>query len=161
MAETRKQLKERLVAAGKWSDYVDLRQRLIKEGLRPAEARKQALAEIDSLPPKAAAPEQPSAGASRDSASVSDIELPDFNGQVPNHEAVQWVGENLVKSNVRPEDAPSGLAWGAPRMGSVHARQQDDLLGHHLAQAADNRHSAEAAGRKGPAQGRTLPHMWQ
>jgi hypothetical protein len=108
--ETRKELKKRLEAAEVWTDYVDLRQRLIKEGLTPAEARKQAVAEIDSRPPKPAAAPDHAAVASMEPAPA--VDLPDFNGEVPNNEAVQWVGENLVKSNVRPEDAPSGLAWG-------------------------------------------------
>jgi hypothetical protein len=108
MGETRKQLKERLQAAGRWQEYLELRERLGKGGLTPAQASRQALAEIELRPPKV-----PEPLTSVTEPVPVDEELPDFNGQaVPNHEAAQWVAENVANSKVRAEDAPSALAWG-------------------------------------------------
>ncbi|OAI45069.1 hypothetical protein AYO44_13175 [Planctomycetaceae bacterium SCGC AG-212-F19] len=50
MRETKRQIKERLQAAGIWEDYTALRDQLVKDGQTPGEARQEALRRIDSRP---------------------------------------------------------------------------------------------------------------
>jgi len=50
MAETRKQLKERLQAAGDWDEYVKMRTQLASEGMSAPQAREEALRRIESRP---------------------------------------------------------------------------------------------------------------
>jgi len=64
MEETRRQIKERLQAAGRWGDYLALREQLAQGGLTPAQARAEALRQIESRPPHQSgqpAPDPPSA----------------------------------------------------------------------------------------------------
>jgi hypothetical protein len=119
MGETRQQLKERLQAAGVWDDYLALRDRLAKDGLTPAQAREEALRQVESRPttpsqdelPDDEHPADPSPGEGQEAAAV-DGGQPDFGRQVPNFQAAQWVAQNLANAKVRPDEAPSGLAWG-------------------------------------------------
>ena len=55
MRETRQQLKERLKANGRWPEYLALRERLTQEGRTPHQAREEALAIVESRPPRPAA----------------------------------------------------------------------------------------------------------
>jgi hypothetical protein len=118
MAETRKQLKERLQAAGVWPDYVTLRQQLSKDGMTPTQARKEALHQVESRPradaerlkPDDDAPNYPIGKQEQAPAEQSGF---DFGGKtVPSGEAVEWVAENIANPTARPGHAPSGLAWG-------------------------------------------------
>lgn len=49
MAETRKQLKDRLQAAGLWQEYVDLRVQLAADGMTAAQARVEALRRVEAM----------------------------------------------------------------------------------------------------------------
>ena len=112
MRETRKQLKERLQAAGLWEEYVALRVQLAADGLTPAQAREEALRRIEaraSEPPSGDAPINPAPG---ETPNTPPAELPDFARKVANPEAVEWVAQNLVNPNVRAGDAPGSQAWG-------------------------------------------------
>lgn len=60
MRETRSQRKERLQAAGKWQDFLALREQLRSQGMSAAHARKEALQQIDSRPANAPALASPS-----------------------------------------------------------------------------------------------------
>jgi hypothetical protein len=111
MSETRAELKERLQAAGLWRQYVARREQLAAEGLTPAQAREQALREVESLPPRPRElpPEEGPGEGPEPAAEVGGF--PDFGRSVPNTESVQWVAEHIADAGVRPPDAPSGLAW--------------------------------------------------
>jgi hypothetical protein len=50
MSETRKQRKERLQAEGRWHEFLALRDRFAAEGMKPAQAREEALRLIDNAP---------------------------------------------------------------------------------------------------------------
>jgi hypothetical protein len=52
MSETRRQLKERLQAAGLWQDYLAQREQLAQHGLTARQAREEALRQIDSRSPQ-------------------------------------------------------------------------------------------------------------
>ncbi len=52
MPETKRQIKDRLQAAGLWKDYLALREQLALEGRRPRQAREEALRQVDSRPPQ-------------------------------------------------------------------------------------------------------------
>ncbi len=113
MAESRKELRQRLQLAGVWNQFVTLRAQLAADGMTPAQAKAEALARVEArtiAPPKSDAPDNASIEAPHEPA--NEQALPDFTQRVPNYEAAQWVAENLANSKVRPEDAPSGLAWG-------------------------------------------------
>jgi hypothetical protein len=117
MPETKRQLKERLQAEGVWEDFLALRQQLVGDGLTPAQARKEALGRIEAR--LAQQSERPGSDRPRDPPPVTGPAQPataergpDFTRHLPNHEAAQWVAENLANANVRPQDAPNGLAWG-------------------------------------------------
>lgn len=117
MGQTRQQLKERLQAAGDWQDYVAQREQLVGEGLTPAQAREEALRRIDARPPRprelrTADAQNGPAPTEDPNATTVEPSGPDFTRHVPNHAAAQWVAENIANAKVRPEDAPSGLAWG-------------------------------------------------
>jgi hypothetical protein len=111
MAQQRKVLKQRLQAKGLWGDYLSLRNRLVKEGMPPAEAREEALRQVEARPPRQPDP-QPSESPSAASAAEEEEVWPDFGSPVPNYQSAQWVAENLASPLARPQDAPSGLAWG-------------------------------------------------
>jgi hypothetical protein len=118
MGEMRRQRKERLQAAGVWADFLGPRGQLVSEGLTPAQADDEAMRRVEALPPRR--PEKPPAMSSGGDIAVENPVqvgteaggLPDFGGNVPNSEAVQWVAENLVNPAVRPQDAPGAQAWG-------------------------------------------------
>ena len=59
MAETKKELKDRLQAAGLWQGYLAVRDRLKADGVAPAQAREQALRQVEARPPDPAAPPTP------------------------------------------------------------------------------------------------------
>jgi hypothetical protein len=50
--ETKRQLKDRLVREGKWPDFLAIRDRLVREGMPPAEAREEALRQVEAMPPR-------------------------------------------------------------------------------------------------------------
>lgn len=52
MRETKRQIKERLLAAGRWQDYLALREKLRQEGRTPRQAREEALSQLESPPPQ-------------------------------------------------------------------------------------------------------------
>lgn len=52
MRETKRQIKERLQAAGRWQDYLARREQLRQEGRTPRQAREESLRQIESLPPQ-------------------------------------------------------------------------------------------------------------
>jgi hypothetical protein len=114
--ETRQQLKERHQQEGKWENFLAIRERLKADGLPPDQAREQALAQVDSLPPRP--PAAPTTAGPSDTPSAEEPgqtlaePWPDFNKQVPTWESAAWVAENLGNPNVRPQNAPSGLAFG-------------------------------------------------
>lgn len=114
MRETREQLKQRLQAAGLWERFLTIRDQLCAEGLTPAQARQEALRQVESQPigelPQAAKVEAPTDG--NPANPPPEQSLPDFSRRVPDDDAVRWVAENLVNPNVRPGDAPGGQAWG-------------------------------------------------
>src|SRR5438874_2104246 len=102
MAETRQQLKTRLQGAGLWDDYVTMRGQHENEGMTPKQARDEALRRLDSrLSPvsKPPAAGRPSNGYSTSAPDVVDTSGLDFGRQVPNHDAVQWVAQNLANGN--------------------------------------------------------------
>lgn len=111
MAETRKQLKERLQAAGQWDEFVTVRSKLAAEGMRPADAKTEALRLIESSARKPAKPDT-SKSEPRSLPATTPIEVPDFTRNVANSEAVQWVALNVANPNVRATDAPGSQAWG-------------------------------------------------
>jgi hypothetical protein len=112
MAETRKQLKERLQAAGLWQEYVALRVQLAADGMTPAQAREEALRRVESRAPEPQAVPAPIDRAPASLPDMSPAELPDFSRDVPNSDAVEWVARNLANPNVRAADAPGSQAWG-------------------------------------------------
>lgn len=59
MSESRTRLKQRLQEAGVWKEYLALRDQLVREGKTPAEAREEALAEIDARLQEPATPPVP------------------------------------------------------------------------------------------------------
>jgi hypothetical protein len=59
MGENREELKKRLLAAGSWLDYLALREQLRRDGLTPRQARKEALRQIETRPPKPPEPPPP------------------------------------------------------------------------------------------------------
>jgi hypothetical protein len=114
MRETRQQIKDRLQAAGRWEDFVAMREKLVQEGISPAQARLQALREIDSrLRPQLKAPGKNGTGkqSAVDDGGLRNGRWPEFNGQVPTADAVAWVGENMARPKLQPKDAPCGLAY--------------------------------------------------
>jgi hypothetical protein len=115
MNETRQQLKARLQQEGKWQDFLALREQLKASGLPPDQAREEALRQVESRPPKppelANPGDPPTVGAPVQSPAVEELG-PDFSLNVPNYEAAQWVASQIANTQVRAQDAPSGLAWG-------------------------------------------------
>jgi hypothetical protein len=123
MSETRKLRKQRLQVEGRWTDYVALRDRFVAEGMTPAQARDEALRQIDSRPCQnsdqpamntAGTPPPPAYPGQATTANHIGLDftrqIP--NGQIPNADAVQWVAENIANSNTCAADAPSSLALG-------------------------------------------------
>lgn len=111
MAETRKQLKERLQAAGQWDEFVTVRSKLAAEGMRPADAKVEALRLVES---NSCNPAEPDTRKIEPDGLLATTpkEVPDFTRNVANSEAVQWVALNLANPHVRATDAPGGQAWG-------------------------------------------------
>jgi hypothetical protein len=111
MAETRQQLKERLQSAGLWQEYLSIREECIADGLTPSQAKAEALEQIerqsDQSRKRPAAPVDPEIVESG-----TPQALPDFSRRIPSADAVDWVAQNLANPNVRPEESPSGMAWG-------------------------------------------------
>jgi hypothetical protein len=116
MQETRAQLKERLQREGKWGNFLAIREKLKADGLPPDRAREQALAQVDALPPQQPEPPGPAGPGYPPPAEEPGLTpaepWPNFNKQVPTWESAAWVAENLANPAVRPQDAPSGLAFG-------------------------------------------------
>ena len=116
MGETKQQLKERLQAAGLWHEFVTVRDQLAKDGLTPAQARAEALHQVESRPKPGEAPRTETRADHVPGALIgepaAEQSLPDFTRHVPNDVAVRWTAENLANPGVRAQDAPSSLAWG-------------------------------------------------
>jgi hypothetical protein len=116
MGENRQQIKARLQQEGKWENFLAIRERLKADGLPPDQAREQALAQVDSLPPRP--PAAPTTAGPSDMPSAEEPgqtpeePWPDYNKQVPTWESAAWVAENLGNPSIRPQHAPSGLAFG-------------------------------------------------
>lgn len=114
MVETRSQLKARLQDRGLWNDFVALRSQLTADGMTPAQAKAEALhrVEIQVAPPRPAKGAGDNLPPQKMDVTAAPEELPDFTRRVPNDRAVQWVAQNLCNTKLRPDEAPSGLAWG-------------------------------------------------
>lgn len=112
MAETRRQLKDRLKAAGLWLPYVTLRDQFVKDGMTHAQAREEALRRVEAPASEPMTVNAPIDRADAESPDAPPAELPDFVRRVPNAEAVEWVAQNLANPSVRAADAPGSQAWG-------------------------------------------------
>lgn len=141
MAQVRPELKAKLITDGKWADFVRYRSDLISGGAKPAAALREAMKRFcpefvgDAVAPdtKAARAEKrgeavsgrrakdaadaAAIAASVDSAKSSSctVEAKVFRGKAFSSKdapaTVAWVLERIFVKDVKPEDAPSGMAW--------------------------------------------------
>jgi hypothetical protein len=117
MKETKTELKQRLQAEGRWHEYLALRDGFAAEGMNPAQARDEALRQLDMRPPQHAGPQTTDnpievlpLGHSNHTIVVEE-DGPDFTQRISDLDAAQWVAENIANTRIRPHEAPGGKAW--------------------------------------------------
>ena len=111
MRETRQQLKDRLKATGCWPEYLALRERLTRDGLTPAQAREEALAQLESRPPQSATANPPSVNDGEQNKSDHSRLVID----IPHIERIAW--EHAAKTSELPLSE-----WIRGRCGHVTAK---------------------------------------
>lgn len=110
-------MKDEWLAAGRWQEFIDVREELKGGGLTPSEAWRAAdahlranpvgSAELPSAPGEASKPSAPSPELAGKADAIS------FDREsVGAAETVRWVASYLMVGDAAPEEAPSSEAWG-------------------------------------------------
>ena len=112
MARTNEQLKAKLLAEGRWPDYVRRRDELRAGGMTPAEARKRADAEFGGSAAVVAVPGVVKAEAPKGAATDFGLQLTEFEGrEAPIIDQVLWVGRYMDVVDVPKSLCPDPAAW--------------------------------------------------
>lgn len=112
MARANEQLKSKLLAEGRWPDFVRRRDELRAGGMTPAGARRQAEAEFSVLALAVAAPGVVKAAAPNGVATDFGLQLTEFEGRVaPIIDQVLWVARYMDVVDVPKSLCPDPAAW--------------------------------------------------
>ena len=124
--KTKIQIRQHWTEAGRWSDFVELRESLKEQGHPPEEAWNEAdrlmtegfspsADESSSSQPPQSGDSSPSGGVSVTEANPGSLSLgskAEFKAETASiAETVRWVASFLMINDARPEDAPSAEAW--------------------------------------------------